>query len=100
MNRRVICVALTLVLAAMLVGCVDTTGDWTAQFVRYETATGAERVAVVRTPQAGHDSDLRALTTITDLREGDLVTVRDQGKSWDVLQGTPEVVIVARLKRK
>jgi len=97
-----ICLACVLVMLAVAVtGCVDTSGDFTGKFVRYETATsGEERVALTRVTDGSGTSEVRATTSLADLKPGDLVKLRAVGRSWDEPPSGPEVIVVARVERE
>lgn len=75
--------------------------DYSARFVRYGRLVGGQRVAVV-VPLAHGDNieEQTAYCGIDDLKPGETVYIRVDGKSWDVPADAPEREVVSRAEER
>jgi hypothetical protein len=102
MTRRTVFV-LAFVIAVMVLigGCATKDDTVTARFIRYQSVGDGTRVAVVAPTGVGGDAgEQRAYAALSDLKPGELVLVREGGRSWDQPQSRPSVEVVSRAPSK
>jgi hypothetical protein len=88
-------VGVALISTVLAAGC-SSGGGMPAKFVRYQRLQDGTRVAVVARLERGFPPGERAYVNIDDLKPGDIVIVRDVGRSWDEPQWKPSSEVVSR----
>lgn len=95
MRRVAAIVVVSLVLVATIAGCGA--GDTArAKFIRYSQFQNGTRVAIISRIDPGFPSEEPVSVGLDDLRTGEIVLVRDVGRSWDQPQWQPSAEVVAR----
>lgn len=94
-RRNLFAAFATILLLGSLAGC-SSKGDYSAEFLRYQTLEDGTRVAIVAPTAAGADPEQAAYSKFDDLKRGERVIVGWVGRSWDTPQWMPEREIVSR----
>ena len=97
MSRWPAALVVMAVAAALLGGCgADQAPTSKATFLRYAKLKDGTRGAIVSRRDPGFAQEEPVAVQIGDLKSGDIVLLRDLGRSWDQPQWKPSAELVGR----